>query len=226
MKNEKEIQEQFSLIARQYDEGRRCFIPCFDDYYVRSVSLLKVLRPRLERVADLGAGTGLLTEQLFRLYPNAHFTLIDLSDEMLDVARRRFEGLDNFDYRVENFVHTIGDGYDCLCSALSIHHLEDDEKRQLYRSIHAALPVDGCFLTLDQFCADSSQLTQAYDDWWIHYINHSGITPEARARWEQRRQLDREVSVSATIAMLREAGFRQVQCVYAFMKFATIIALK
>jgi len=27
------IQEQFNLVAKEYDENRRHFIPCFDDYY-------------------------------------------------------------------------------------------------------------------------------------------------------------------------------------------------
>lgn len=28
------IQDQFNMIAKEYDENRRKFIPCFDDYYV------------------------------------------------------------------------------------------------------------------------------------------------------------------------------------------------
>lgn len=28
------IEEQFNLVAKEYDEGRRLFIPCFDDFYI------------------------------------------------------------------------------------------------------------------------------------------------------------------------------------------------
>ena len=28
------IQDQFNLIAKEYDENRKKSIPCFDDYYV------------------------------------------------------------------------------------------------------------------------------------------------------------------------------------------------
>ena len=35
------IKEQFNYIAEKYDNQRKFFIPCFDDFYIRSVSLLK-----------------------------------------------------------------------------------------------------------------------------------------------------------------------------------------
>lgn len=34
------IKEQFNLIAREYDENRRKFIPCFNDYYVSATDFV------------------------------------------------------------------------------------------------------------------------------------------------------------------------------------------
>lgn len=34
------IKEQFNLIARGYDENRRKFIPCFNDYYVSATDFV------------------------------------------------------------------------------------------------------------------------------------------------------------------------------------------
>ncbi|MCH4240902.1 MAG: class I SAM-dependent methyltransferase [Prevotella sp.] len=224
--NAKDIRDQFDLIARQYDEDRKCFIPCFDDYYVRSVSLLKDIKRDAVNITDLGAGTGLLTKELYLLYPDAHFTLVDLSTDMLEVAKQRFSGLVNFDFRVEDYFNGIKKGSDILCSALSIHHLEDDEKQKLYQSIYESLPLGGVFINLDQFCSDSIIIDKAYNDWWMNYIDHSGIIPEAKAKWLERKKLDRENSVSSTLTMLKTAGFKHVECVYEFMKFGTVIAIK
>lgn len=220
------IREQFDTIAKQYDEGRRCFIPCFKDYYVRSMGVLKNILPTAHRVVDLGAGTGLLTREMYRLYPQAHFTLIDLSDDMLDVARKRFAGLANFEFRVADYSRDLPQGCDIICSALSIHHLEETQKRQLYRAVYDALPNGGVFINLDQFCATSPSIDEAYNKWWLDYIDHSGITPEAKDRWLERKKLDRENSVRATLGLLREVGFGEVECVYEFMKFATVVAIK
>ena len=85
------VKKQFDLVAKQYDSQRRGFIPCFDDYYVRSVSLLKQYNKSFEKVVDLGAGTGLLTKEIYSLYPKAQYVLVDLSEDMLDVAKKRFK---------------------------------------------------------------------------------------------------------------------------------------
>ncbi len=250
------IKEQFDLIASRYDEGRRCLIPCFDDYYVRSVSILKQLKPKARNIIDLGAGTGLLTKELYLLYPEALFTLLDLSVDMLEVAKQRFQGLDNFSFKVLDYSdRTILDNLissnqvrgtespfsqinldsadnhsansiDIISSALSIHHLENQDKQCLYDTIYNLLPHGGIFLNLDQFCAESPKLSQAFDNWWLTYIETSGITLEAKSKWLERKKLDREVSINTTLEMLNRSGFRKTQCVYQFMKFATIIAVK
>lgn len=224
--DQKKIRTQFDLIAAHYDAGRRCFIPCFDDYYVRSVSVVKNLKPAAANIVDLGAGTGLLTQQMYQLYPEAQFTLIDLSEDMLAVAKERFQGLPNVVCRVSDYTTEIPDDADIICSALSIHHLENAEKQQLYRAVYDALPVGGVFVNLDQFCADSPLINEAWDEWWLHYIDHSGITDEAKAKWLERKKLDREVGMAETLAMLRAAGFQHAECIYQFMKFGTVVALK
>lgn len=55
------IEEQFNLIAKEYDSNRRRFIPCFDDYYENTTNFLasKIVTPK--RILDLGACTGLLS---------------------------------------------------------------------------------------------------------------------------------------------------------------------
>lgn len=220
------VKNQFDVIAKQYDSHRRCFIPCYDDYYVRSISLLKEYKDKAKNIADLGAGTGLLTKEMFLLYPEARFTLIDLSADMLEIAKTRFAGLDNFEYLEDDYISHLPNDYDIICSALSIHHLENDDKPNVYANICKSLSDGGIFVTLDQFCASSPIINDMYNTWWMNYIDKSGITSEQKAAWLERKKIDKEVSIEATVSMLREAGFISVECVYQFMKFATIIAIK
>lgn len=56
-----DIEEQFNLIAKRYDENRRKFIPCFHDYYEATTKMILSNIDSPKRVLDLGAGTGLLT---------------------------------------------------------------------------------------------------------------------------------------------------------------------
>ncbi|MCI5663432.1 MAG: class I SAM-dependent methyltransferase [Mediterranea sp.] len=163
---------------------------------------------------------------MYLLYPEAHFTLIDLSEDMLHVARKRFAKMKNFNFRRADYSQEIPPKCDIICSALSIHHLEEDQKLRLYISIYEALPKGGVFINLDQFCADSPVLDKAWNDWWMNYINQSGIDSEAKAKWLEQKKLDRENSVITSLKMLQNAGFEQIESVYQFMKFATIVAIK
>ena len=225
--NTEKIEKQFNSIAKDYDSQRKCFIPCFDDYYTRSISLLKSYNDKFNTILDLGAGTGLLTMEIYKLYNKAHFTLIDVSNDMLEVARKRFEGLNNFDFIAGNYTENIpADTYDLICSALSIHHLENNDKVKLYTNIYANLEKSGCFINLDQFRAKSGKIDTLYNEWWCDYVGNSGITAEEKTAWLERRKLDRENSIEETVDILRAVGFNDVECIYSFMKFGVIIAIK
>jgi ubiquinone/menaquinone biosynthesis C-methylase UbiE len=225
--NINEIKEQFNFVAQKYDGHRKCFIPCFDDFYKSSVSLLKYYKTDFQNIVDLGAGTGLLTMEIYKLYNNAHFTLIDISKDMLEIARERFSGLDNFEFIENNYAEDIPvKDCDLICSALSIHHLENEDKTKLYKDIFKKLDKGGCFINLDQFIGTSEEINKMYNDWWYNYINQSGIKEEEKSAWIERKKLDKENTIKETIELLKGSGFKNVECIYSFMKFGVIIAIK
>ena len=99
------IEEQFNLIAKEYDNNRRKFIPCFDDFYQQTTEFIVSNIDEPKRVIDLGAGTGLLTYFWYRQCPNSKYVLVDIADEMLNVARKRFDGIESKSYQIENYIH-------------------------------------------------------------------------------------------------------------------------
>jgi ubiquinone/menaquinone biosynthesis C-methylase UbiE len=221
------VREQFDYIARQYDSHRKCFIPCFDDFYKNSVSLLKFYRNDFRNIADLGAGTGLLTMEIYKLYDNAHYTLIDISKDMLQIAEHRFNGLNNFEFIEHNYVEDIPvNNCDLICSALSIHHLENEDKTKLYKNIFGKLDEGGCFINLDQFVSASDEIDRLYNEWWYDYIDKSGIKETEKTAGIERKKLDKENTVAETVELLKASGFKTVECIYSFMKFGVIVALK
>jgi len=221
------IKEQFNNIAIEYDSKRKFIIPCFDDFYKRSVSLLKLHKYKFNNIVDLGAGTGLLTKEIYDLYSNAQFTLIDISTDMLNVAKQRFKGLDNFKFIEQNYFENIPvEKCDFMCSALSIHHLENDEKAKLFKNIYEKLDKNGCFLNLDIFLAGSKKIDNLYNEWWFNYIEENIKEIEEKNRMIESRKLDRENTIMETLELLKKCGFIDVECIYNFMKFGVIIAMK
>ena len=221
------IRKQFNHYAEKYDRHRKYLIPCFDDFYTRSISLLKYRGNNVGNVVDLGAGTGLLTKVVYEMYPNANYTLIDISQDMLKIAKERFDGLNNFTFMEYNYIDDIPvNNCDLICSALSIHHLENSDKEKLYKNIYSKLSKDGCFVNLDQFIAKSENINGFYNQWWYDYVNSSGIKREEIEGMMERRKLDRENTMDETVELLEKSGFENVECIYSFMKFGVVMAIK
>lgn len=221
------IEEQFNRIAKEYDKNRRLFIPCFDGFYEETTRFIAANMTSPKRILDLGAGTGLLSQFWFQHFPSAEYVLVDVADEMLNVAKRRFEGVKNVEYCVIDYSKCFPQGsFDVIMSALSIHHLEDEEKRQLFARIYEALPAGGVFVNYDQFCADSEEINRWYNTYWEGQLATSGLTDDDLALWRERKNLDRECSVEKELAMLSTCPFREVKCVYSNQKFAVLVAIK
>ncbi len=224
-----DVEQQFNLIAAEYDANRRKFIPCFDDFYQSTTELLAGNLPAPQRVLDLGAGTGLLAYFWYQHFPAAEYLLVDIADEMLKVAQQRFAGLANVSYQILDYAEALPvQHFDVIISALSIHHLTDEEKERLFSRIYAKLPSGGLFVNYDQFCAEQPQINAWFNAYWENQLRASGLTAKDIELWQERRKLDKECSVEAEVAMLQApaADFREVKCLYSCHKFSVIAAIK
>ncbi len=118
------IESQFNMIAEEYDMNRRKFIPCFDDYYINTTAFIASNMKAPESIIDLGAGTGLLSYYWYKHYPDSNYLLVDIADDMLNVARLRFQGINSVSYQVSDYKKNLpAISFDTVISALSIHHL-------------------------------------------------------------------------------------------------------
>lgn len=222
-----DIGAQFNLIAKEYDAKRKIFIPCFQDFYEGATDFILSNYREAKNVLDLGAGTGLLTKFWYQQLQNARFTLVDVAKDMLDVARLRFGGDDRMRYVVGDYTQGLPNGdFDVVISALSIHHLDDQEKKTLFEDIYKRLPKGGMLVNYDQFSAGDATLNEWYDKTWISKLRQSNLTERDIELWKQRRLLDKECSVEAEVDMLKNSRFDIVKCVYSNQKFAVIVAIK
>lgn len=221
------IESQFNLIAKEYDVNRRKFIPCFEDYYKNTTKFIAANIAEPKRILDLGAGTGLLSYFWYHHFPTSEYVLVDIADDMLRVARKRFAGIDTVSYQIADYSGEFpAQDFDVVISALSIHHLENGDKKKLFARIYDKLPEGGLFVNYDQFCAGQADMDGWFDSYWERQLADSGLTEHDIELWKERRKLDRECSVGEETAMLVESGFKNVKCVYTYQKFSVIIAIK
>jgi tRNA (cmo5U34)-methyltransferase len=220
------IQEQFNSISKKYDAQRPFLIPCYTDFYTIALPLI-LSHKKAKRLLDIGAGTGLFSRFIYQQRPDLDFTLADISAEMLNVAKERFSGLDNFDFIELDFSNTaIEKKYDIIVSALAIHHLEDDEKERLFASVYQALNHGGLFINADQVEGRSPLFDGYYKTEWKETVNSSGLEQDAIDRAMERIKLDKFAKLDTQLTMLDRAGFNDADCIYKHNNFVVFAGLK
>ena len=212
----------FDAAAENYDRARRQLVPPLDDFYGTAVEAIPYEREDAIRVLDLGAGTGLLGAFVARAFPRARITLVDASPKMLGVARRRFaDEPERLEFRVLGYAREPLPGeYEAVVSALSIHHLDGTEKRELFRKVYGVLCDGGVFVNADQVLGSTPEIEARYRETWFRQVREGGLDEEdldaARARMEE----DKMSTLEEQEAWLEDTGFRQVDCPYKNYGFA------
>jgi tRNA (cmo5U34)-methyltransferase len=176
----------------------------------------------VERVLDLGAGTGLMTAHVADAFPRARFELLDGSQAMLSEATDTLGELMSA-VHVADMTSALPAGpFDAVISALAIHHLEDPDKEDLYRRIFAALRPGGMFVNAEQVAGPTAELTQLYDARWAQDCLALGASEAEVADAIERRKHDRCATVEIQLTWLRDAGFAWADCYYKDWGLAVI----
>ncbi len=218
--NLQRVKDHFEGDAPGYDADILKFIPYYREQNQAMMDLIPFEGNARIRALDLGTGTGVLADFILRRYPFAEMTVLDMAENMLAAARERLAAFSN---RV-TFLHgdfsreEFGFGYDLILSGLSIHHLEDPAKKDLYRRIYQALNPGGLFLNRDMIRGATERLNAVYEHLWLEYVRSMGEDPEAVR--ETYLAEDIPACVEDQLEWLREAGFVDVGCHWQRMNFA------
>ncbi|NYF79732.1 class I SAM-dependent methyltransferase [Granulicella arctica] len=217
-------QQVFDATASTYDRDRSRLIPGCDTFYRWALDLIP---PRAKTIVDLGAGSGLLTVLVRNRFPHAHIHLIDFSAPMLEIARTRLGNDPNVTFHQANYItEPLPDQLCAVVSSLSIHHIDDAEKRALCHKIFAALKPGGAFINAEMVAGPTPALEARYKALWLEHIRANGATEQQIADSLYRNQEDRCAPVADQLAWLSEAGFTNVDCWYKDNRFAVLAATK
>jgi tRNA (cmo5U34)-methyltransferase len=120
---------QFHFDPETYLEDITADIPRYDELQSQTIGAIP-FAPK--RVLELGFGTAVTTDLIWERYPDARITGIDSSSDMVFKARQ----LGWEEMRLGRIEDPLPDGpWDLVISVLTIHHLEADGKRDLFRRV-------------------------------------------------------------------------------------------
>jgi tRNA (cmo5U34)-methyltransferase len=119
---------QFHIDPETYLDQIRAEVPRYDELQEATIEAIP-FPP--QRVLELGVGTGETTRRLLRRHPGARVTGLDAQPEMVFKAREL-----GIEVRLARMEDPLPDGpWDLVLSALSVHHLDNEQKRDLFRRV-------------------------------------------------------------------------------------------
>ena len=205
----------FNTRAEIYDDHMNVDM-ALDEFYQAVADLIAPPRPDFH-LLDLGCGTGLELERLFESYPDMRVTGIDLAQNMLDKLQGKYPDKPMQLICGSYFNMDFGSSFDIVLSTYSLHHFDEDTKRELYQRIHAALKPGGFFLFGD-FTAPSREQQDL------------GITKAAQTQQENKLStsecyhLDMPFTAQTEIALMKDAGFNSIHLTHQWPQASIITA--
>ena len=118
--------------------------------------LLRSVPPNCERVLEIGCGTGALSRRLAQRAE--HVTAIDLSSQMIRVARSRSAHFPNIEFEIDDIMtrQLPESEFDCIASIATLHHVP---ARAVLLKIRDALKPGGGLIVLDLVEPERNLLT-------------------------------------------------------------------
>jgi tRNA (cmo5U34)-methyltransferase len=212
--------DAFSAHAPDYDVTRRAIVPCWDAFYGTAVELLSLRSGPVERVLDIGAGTGFMSQAVLAAHPDAEMVLLDGSAEMLAHAAERLPGVEVVQSDMRD---ALPEGpFDAVVSSLAIHHLEHDEQRRVYRAAAERLRPGGVFVNAEHILERTPWLEQTGRARWRAAAAAAGASEAQLVDSDGRMELNRCATVAECLGWLEAAGLEDCECFFSQFYFAVL----
>ncbi len=166
-------------------------------------------------ILDLGAGSGLVAEQLLERLPGSRVLCVDLSERMLELARRRLERfgdrfeLAHVDLEAEE-AELLERDYAAAIAVQAFHNLSHLRQVVTIRLLSETLPAGALFVLVDKVAVPEAAY-ELFLPVWRRLERMSGFSPEPPSYAEHVVSLeeegDRPVPLERQLEWLRQANF-------------------
>lgn len=211
------MDEFFTARAEGYDEHMLNEVGGCRECYIKMAELVPA---DTKELLDLGCGTGLELDGIFKRFPDISVTGIDLTKAMLDKLSEK--------YQRKNITLICGDyftadlGRECFDTAVSfqtMHHFTHEKKIGLYRKIRESLKSGGLYIECDYMVE-----TQAEEDKLSS--ENVRIRRELNISEDAFYHYDTPCTMENQIKMLLAAGYASAEKVFRVENTAIIAARK
>ena len=211
----KEMSAFFDTVADSYDSHMLndleldVFYEAIDNCFDKPV----------KRLLDLGCGTGLELERLYKRFPDMYVTGIDMSGEMLKRLAQKYPGKNLRLIQGSYFDVDFGGDYDYVLSTYSLHHFSEEMKLSLYKKVYIAMQPGGVFVFGDYTVATTERMKELAAENYKRRREQN--IPEGEFY-----HFDTPFTPEVEIKLMKAAGFTSPEIIRQWDRTSIIVARK
>ncbi|MGE4561179.1 MAG: carboxy-S-adenosyl-L-methionine synthase CmoA [Desulfobulbus sp.] len=229
------VAEDFTFndrVAEVFDDMLSRSIPYYRSV-IEGMTQLLARRPQKKvTIYDLGCSTGTTLLELCRRLPadQFHFVGIDNAPAMLEKARKKsamFSKSTLIEFREDDITTCpLPDAAAVICN-YTLQFLRPMTRLAFVKRIHAALPEDGLFFLSEKTISHAKRLNRDFIDIYHNFKRQQGYSElEIAAKREALENVLIPFSLEENIALLRDAGFTEIEPYFKWFNFTALVAVK
>jgi ubiquinone/menaquinone biosynthesis C-methylase UbiE len=210
MKIKDNIVNEFDEFSKNYTYDMKMCVP----HYMTLMSSFTDHLPANfypKSILDLGCGNGNVTDGLLKKFPDAHYTLVDASQQMINLCQQRFN-LKSIKYVTSYFddFEFIANRYDYIVAGFSLHHCNSEDKKSLFQKFYLSLRPEGIFSCSDLMINKSNVHHPKLIAQWKNFVVSNYKSTE-KWEWlmEHYNEFDSPDTYEDQLGWLKSAGFKR-----------------
>ena len=216
-----------SQSAAFYDANVEKTIPCYSQFHLETLDLVRAVMPEPALWLDTGCGTGNLAAKATDRFDGVKFILSDPSAAMLDIAREKLQGVAAQYIQSGSETLSLATPVDVVTAIMSHHYLTAEQRRQATENCFSALKPGGVYVTFETIRPCSDAATAIGLQRWRQHQLASGKPAEEVEKHISRYGVELlPITIEEHLRLLRQIGFSVVEILWASGLQAGFYAVK
>lgn len=212
-----------------YDEDIQRSIPGYNELHESIVKFISKYKTKykLEKILELGIGTGITAEKYLEVASDASLVAIDFSKQMMEGAKIKLKSR-HVNYILADYSELdFETNFDMVISVISIHHQSDIGKKILFEKIYNSLSQDGIFVFGDIVTSIDKHNAAYNDAMHFHYLVENARNNKSLEEWAyHHRFLNIPSPIETQLEWLKQLKFKNIKVLFERFNTALIVAQK
>ena len=213
--------------VEEYDRQIKRTLPFYEEMFQQVVDIVRILNLQSIRWLDVGCGTGKMARTALDNFDIQKMVCIDMENEMLERAESLCdeEGVEFFQRDVRNLSYQ--EIFDIVTAIQVNHYFKKNDRIAAIKKCYDALAENGIYISFENFAPDSEEGAGLYLERWKQFQIANGKTKEeADLHIKRYGQNYFPISISESIGLLKDCGFRMVEILWVSYMQVGILARK